>query len=226
MSIDQLFNDAVEPITEKISARKQMTRVASRTIKDFKRKNKSLERSHLNYLKDLVHYRGMNRSPLEVDPDSKYDDKMTKIFSKVFELIDIVRNHGMDELLHEYLYALEENGIHLSYDPVMLDFSQDELQEIKNTVFEMDGFQTIICENADVVKDELAPEAEKEDFSKASEFPTLAKIHYDREVLEKDLTEKGNKIFEKLEKTKKAYEYVLMPAGAVDLEEDTNEEDV
>ena len=45
MSIDQLFNDAVEPITEKISARKQMTRVASRTIKDFKRKNKSLERA-------------------------------------------------------------------------------------------------------------------------------------------------------------------------------------
>lgn len=209
MSIDQLFNDAVEPITEKISARKQMTRVASRTIKEFKRKNKSLERGHLNYLKDLVHYRGMNRSPLEVDPDSKYDDKMTKIFSKVFELINIVRSHGMDELLHEYLYALEENGIHLSYDPVMLDFSQDELQEIKNTVFEMDRFQTIICENADVVKDELAPEAEKEDFSKASEFPTLAKIHYDREVLEKDLTEKGNKILEKLEKTKKAYEYVL-----------------
>ena len=56
MSIDQLFNDAVEPITEKISARKQMTRVASRTIRDFKRKNKSLERGHLNYLKDLVHY--------------------------------------------------------------------------------------------------------------------------------------------------------------------------
>jgi hypothetical protein len=47
--------------------------------------------------------RGMNKSPLEVNPDSKYDDKMTKIFSKVFELIDIVRSHGMDELLHEYL---------------------------------------------------------------------------------------------------------------------------
>ena len=57
----------------------------------------------MNYLKDLVHYRGMNKSPLEVNPDSKYDDKMTKIFSKVFELIDIVRSHGMDELLHEYL---------------------------------------------------------------------------------------------------------------------------
>lgn len=209
MSVDQLFEDAVEPIAEKISARKQMTRIASRTIREFKRKNKPIERGHLNYLKDLVHYRGMNRSPLEVDPDSKYDDKMTKIFSKVLELIDITRNHGMDELLHEYIVALEENGIHLSYDQPMLDFSQDELQEIKNTIFEMDRFQSVICENADVIKDELAPEAEKEDFSKASEFPTLAKIYYDKEKLEKDLTEKGNRILEKLEKTKKAYEYVL-----------------
>jgi alpha-amylase/alpha-mannosidase (GH57 family) len=209
MKIDQLFEDAVEPIAEKISARKQMTRVASRTIRDFKRKKKSIERGHLNYLKDLVHYKGMNKSPLEIDPDSKYDDKMTKIFSKLLELINIVRSYGMDDILSEYIQALEDNDIYLSFNSPESKFTEEELQEIKETIYKMNNFQTIICDNANIVKDELAPEAEKEDFSKASEFPVLAKIYYDKEKLEKDLTEKGNRILEKMDKTKKAYEYVL-----------------
>lgn len=209
MNIDKVFEDSVDPISTKIRARKDLNRIISEVTRKFKGKPNEVDRKHLVYLKDLVSYKGMYLTPLEKDASSDYTDKMTKIFAKLFELIDIVRTYDMSYLLREYIEALEENGVHLTFDEVDKMYSEDDLKEIKDSVYEMQAHQTRICESADIVKLKLGPLAEEEDFSKASEFPSYAKMYYDKEILEKDLTEKTNKLIEKLDKTKEAIEYVL-----------------
>jgi hypothetical protein len=196
----KLMEEAHEIFLEKKEASKQMNLVAKETAKA-----QGIEKPILVRCKDYLHYRGMgwmNNDPLEKDPEEKFPDRVSPTFRKLVQIVEDLTAVGRLDFLDLYLDALRKKGIDIKID--IGDPRVKDIDETWQAIENMSGFQTTICQLADEINDEKAPQAEEINLVPENEFKKLLGF-YAKKQAAKDIDEQYQNIVTHLEMTESGY---------------------
>lgn len=145
------------------------------------------DKATLKKCKDYVYYHKngwVNGNPLDLDPEEKFKDRISPTFKKLRDIILDLQANGMTDLLNDYIGALEGYGIHLTIDAA--DPIVSDVDEIKEVIKSMCGYQKVICENADIIREEHSQESEDLNFTPKSKYKEIFGL-YSRKMKGKDI---------------------------------------
>lgn len=186
------MNELILNTQENVELKTQATKDKQFLVKSTA-KQLHVDRDVIYAYADFLHYKGngWDEGPLKLIPDAPFKDKVSPTFIKLLKIVNVLREVNDLEFLQPYLTALRDNGITINISPVEKAIDKDFLQ---NQMEAIDEQQTIICENADVIKD-TGLLAEEEQFSTKSKFQNLTESYY-----KITNTDKGQKVADKLSK--------------------------
>lgn len=173
--------------TRKVEDEKKVAAKAMNELAKDAANSLNADPSTLKKCKDYKYYYGrgwVNENPLELDKDEKFKDRISPTFKKLRDIILDLQANGMTDLLKPYIGALEGYGIHITIDEA--DPIVSDVEEIKEVIESMCGYQQVICENSDIIKEEHSPKSEELNFTPASKYKEVFGL-YSRKMKGKDI---------------------------------------
>jgi len=172
----QLYSDALQAHTKKTKASKVMNELFHAA-----QDSTGLDKKTLTALKDYRHYKGRgweNGDPLVKEKHELFPDRISgpfRSFKKVIE--NCAAGDKLDDL-KPYLAALKQYGISVSFDKKILKSHVADKEQLEKVLETGSNLQTIICENADEIKFNLAPIADSADICPKKKFKELVSFKY------------------------------------------------
>lgn len=173
--------------TSKIEDEKKVAAKAMNELAKDAAKTLNGDASVIKKCKDYSYYHGkgwVNGDPLNLDPDEKFKDRISPIMKKLRDIIVDLQANGMTELLTPYFSALEGYGIHVTLDEEVPTIS--DVNELKTVITSMCGYQQVICENSEIIKEEHSKKSEELNFTPASKYKEVFGL-YSRKMKGKDI---------------------------------------
>jgi len=166
-----LIELAVDAETQKIATRKLQHEIAKKLSKKY---DKNLSSSNFLKLKDFFYYHENHGDSILDTSGIDYADKISKIFNSLYNLIDLFNKIGYAEFIAPYFEEFERKyNIKISYTK-----NNDIDQETVDEITKMAEYQSLICEQSDLVRVDYAQDAEDIEFVKKSDFSDIVSIEY------------------------------------------------
>lgn len=183
--VKDLLRETLQLEYEKRDASFAMNDAAKNAENEF-----GIDKQVLKKCKDYFYYHTlgwMNGDPLTLNKEEKFKDRISPIFIKLKEVVSNLQRCGQIDLLDDYLAAMDIQGIHIKIDHKDPDIADVDI--IKDIIDSMCGWQKVICENADIIKDEHAPQSEELNFTPKSKYKEVFNL-YNRKINGKDVDDK------------------------------------
>lgn len=130
--------------------------------------------------KDYLHYKGngWGEDCIEKSKDkTKYPDRISPVFRKLFEIINNCYSTGIEEELKCYFDAIKLRGITITVDETMFNTPDTTNTDmVKGSLNEMDNVQSVICEKNDYMNDVLAEDAEHANLSPKNKYKQIIQL--------------------------------------------------
>lgn len=173
--------------TTKIEEEKKIASKAMNELAKDAEKSLNADKATLKKCKDYVYYHGngwVNGNPLDLDPEEKFKDRLSPTFKKLRDIVLDLQANGMIDLLNEYIGALEGFGIHITIDDA--DPIVSDVVETKEVIKSMCGYQKVICENSDIIREEHSQQSEDLNFTPKAKYKEVFGF-YSRKMKGKDI---------------------------------------
>lgn len=180
--VKKLLKESTEIHYEIIKLFDEMNDAAKITAKSTK-----IPKWMFNKMKDCQYYKGngWEESPLDLSKDEKFKDKMSPVFIRLLNLVQLCRHFNNLDLIKEYIEALKAFGITITVEATHDStpaFSPEAIKAAQATIYEMKQYQSQICELADILRDEKSLEAESYDYVPKAEFRGIVDIKYRKQI--------------------------------------------
>jgi len=167
----------LEEAMEYVEAKANASRDLSSVVKQIKEIT-HYDSEDIHLYKDVIHYKGLGWTETPItkpDPTVDFKDRVSPCFRKLSEIVRVCKEFGNIGILNDYIEAMKEVGI----DITIRDIPDNKrvYDDTLNLVNEMDRLQTVICKNANELRD-MGEEAEQENFCPKSKFKDLAESKY------------------------------------------------
>lgn len=173
--------------TERIENEKKVASKAMNELAKDAAKTLNGDASVIKKCKDYYYYHKngwIDNDPLNLDPEEKFKDRISPVFKKLRDIVIDLQTNGMVDLLNPYISALEGYGIKVIIDPA--DPVVSDVDELKEVVKSMCGYQKVICENADIIREDHSQESEDLNFTPKSKYKEVFGL-YSRKMKGKDV---------------------------------------
>lgn len=182
--VKKLLKESTEIHYEIIKLFDEMNDVAKTTAKSTK-----IPKWMFNKMKDCQYYKGLGweggKDPLNLDSNEKFKDRMSPVFIRLLNLVQLCRHFNNLDLIKEYIEALKSFGINITIEathdsaPV---FSPEAIKVAQATIDKMIEYQSQICKLADILRDENSLKAESYDYVPKAEFRGIVDTNYRKQV--------------------------------------------
>lgn len=137
-------------------------------------------------------------TPLILEHDVKPKDKISPIFIRLLNLIQLCRYFNNLDLIKEYVEALEAYGIKLTIEAkndTAPAFSPEAIKAAQNAIDQMKELQKDIYAQEEIFREEKCFEAESYEYVPKNEFREVVDIKYRKKVNKKQKNDKIKKRF-------------------------------
>lgn len=205
MELPELLNQSLNMIQEKRDVTKEM----NDAFKNVASCN-DMDPAVLRRVKDYTYYKGNGwlASPLELDKDEKYKDRVSPTFKKLAQIVEDLATVDNLDLLDEYLEAMAARGINIDISRYVPETKAMDVESCKAVIDSGCSFQKEICELADSIKETDAEVAEGLGFGPKSEYNKLVNMSFSKSRKGKDISDKVNDEYVKHEMAAKSYQTV------------------
>lgn len=169
----ELLEESVQVLDEKKTAQKTINAMAKDAEESL-----GIDSATTKYCKGIYHTKGkgwLNGNPLSLDKDSKIKDKTSQIMIKLRDEILYLQRIGHTDWLNDYLSALEGYGIHITIDPV--DPVVSNTDEIEEVIKSMCGYQLVIDENSETIKEDHGQQSEDLNFTPKKNYTEVLGLY-------------------------------------------------
>jgi hypothetical protein len=201
--VENLLNKSVNLLDEVKTARKSINTMAKDSEKSL-----GADASIVKSCKDMYYTKGkawVGNDPLTLDKDEKVKDKISPVFIKLRDIVVDLQHIGHIEWLQEYLSAIEGYGIHIKIDDVAP--TVNDPAEMEEVIKSMTGYQKVISDNSEEIKEKHAQKAEDINFSPKKEYTGVVGL-YSKLINKKDVDDAYQQKIADLESTETAYNIV------------------
>ena len=159
-----------------------------------------IERRAIMMVKDYIHYKGRGWGDTcltKSEEKDKYPDRVAPTFRRLLDIVSNCYALGKEDLLSEYINALEDAGIKLVIDESKFLHPDEETVETADRYLQaMETFQCSICEQNDYMTEVLAEQAEAVDLSPKNKYKQIIQLAA-KKLEGKDINDKVHDEYEK-----------------------------
>lgn len=169
----ELLEESMQVLDEKKTAQKTMNMMAKDAEESL-----NIDSATTKYCKGIYYTKGkgwLNGNPLALDKDSKIKDKTSQIMIKLRDEILYLQRIGHTDWLNDYISALEGCGIHISIDDV--DPVVSDTNEIEEVIKSMCGYQLVIDENSEMIKEDHGQQSEDLSFAPKKNYAEVLGLY-------------------------------------------------
>lgn len=169
----ELLEESTQVLDEKKMAQKTMNAMAKDAEESL-----NIDSATTKYCKGIYHTKGkgwLNGNPLALDKDSKVKDKTSQIMIKLRDEILYLQRIGHTDWLNDYLSALDGYGIHITIDAV--DPVVSDTNEIEEVIKSMCGYQLVIDENSEKIKEDHGQQSEDLNFAPKKNYAEVLGLY-------------------------------------------------
>lgn len=205
MELQEIISSSLSTIEDKREVSHAMSQALSSVAK-----GSDIDSAVLRRVKDYSYYKGMAwlGTPLELDKDEKFKDRLTPTFKKLLTIVDDLAQVGKLSLLDEYLDALKTYGIAIDLSKFVPQAKATDLASCDAVISSSMAMQKEICEMSDQIRETDAEAAEAAGFGPKSEYNKLVNLAYAKSRKGKDVSEKCDDEYAKHELSAKSYKAV------------------
>lgn len=169
----ELLEESIQVLDEKKQAQKAMNGLA----KDCE-ESLNIDAATVKFCKNVYWTKGKaweHGSPLVLNKDEKIKDKTSQLMIKLRDLILNLRRIGHIDWLTDYFSALDGCGIHIAVDEQAPDVSSPD--EIEEVIKSMCGYQLVVDENADKIKEDHGQQSEDLNFAPKKNYAEVLGLY-------------------------------------------------
>lgn len=210
-NVKELLEESIQVLDEKKVAQKSMNGLAKDSEKSL-----GIDAATVKFCKGIYYTKGkgwVNKDPFNLNKDADIKDKTSQLMIKFRDIILNLRRIGHLDWLHEYFSKLEGYGIHINVDAQDPDVSSPE--EIEEVIKSMCGYQLVIDENTETIKEDHGQQSEDLNFAPKKNYAEVLGL-YSKIQNGKDVDDEFQDKIAQLEMLESALNLVYDDAGTND----------